>query len=62
MNPPRTLIIGLDGATFDLIKPWSELGYLPTFKKIMAQGRLWSIEGLAQHEQRIGMEFHGHGV
>jgi predicted AlkP superfamily phosphohydrolase/phosphomutase len=38
MNTPRTLIIGLDGATFDLIKPWSELGYLPTFKKIMAQG------------------------
>ena len=22
MNKPRTLIIGLDGATFDLIEPW----------------------------------------
>ena len=38
IKTPHTLIIGLDGATVDLIKPWSELGYLPTLKKIMAQG------------------------
>lgn len=38
MNKSRTLIIGLDGATFDLIEPWAEMGYLPTFKKLLTQG------------------------
>jgi predicted AlkP superfamily phosphohydrolase/phosphomutase len=38
MYKPRTLIIGLDGATFDLIKPWAQMGDLPTFKKILDQG------------------------
>ena len=35
---PRVLIIGLDGATFDLIKPWAAEGRLPTFKKLMESG------------------------
>lgn len=34
----RVLIIGLDGATFDLIKPWVSQGVLPTFKRLMEQG------------------------
>lgn len=34
----KTLIIGLDGATLDLIEPWVEDGELPTFKKIMDEG------------------------
>ena len=34
----KMLIIGLDGATFDLIKPWVELGKLPTFSSLMSQG------------------------
>jgi predicted AlkP superfamily phosphohydrolase/phosphomutase len=38
MNTPRTLIIGLDGATFDIVKPWIEAGYLPTLTKLMDQG------------------------
>lgn len=38
MSTPRTLIIGLDGATFDLIGPWARAGYLPTLAKLMAQG------------------------
>jgi predicted AlkP superfamily phosphohydrolase/phosphomutase len=38
MNTPRTLIIGLDGATFDLIKPWAQAGYLPTLARLMTQG------------------------
>ena len=38
MTHPRTLIIGLDGATFDLIKPLAQQGYLPTFSKLMDQG------------------------
>ena len=27
------VVIGLDGATRDLIRPWAEKGELPTFKK-----------------------------
>lgn len=34
----RIWVIGLDGATFDLIKPWAEAGYLPTFSKLMKEG------------------------
>lgn len=37
-NPQnKVLIIGLDGSTFDLIKPWVAEGYLPNFKRLMAE-------------------------
>jgi predicted AlkP superfamily phosphohydrolase/phosphomutase len=38
MNFPRTLVIGIDGATFDVIKPWAEAGLLPTFAHLMKHG------------------------
>lgn len=38
MNKPRTLIIGLDGATFDLITPWVRAGHLPTLGRLMSEG------------------------
>jgi predicted AlkP superfamily phosphohydrolase/phosphomutase len=34
----KVMVIGLDGATFDLIKPWVKEGYLPNFARIMEQG------------------------
>lgn len=34
----RVMIIGLDGATLDLIRPWAEAGILPTFQKLMKNG------------------------
>ncbi len=34
----RALIIGLDGATFDIIKPMVEAGRLPTFANLLAHG------------------------
>ncbi len=34
----KVLVIGLDGATWDLIKPWADKGELPTFKKLMENG------------------------
>ena len=37
-NKPRTLIIGLDGATFDLIRPWAKAGHLPVLARLMAEG------------------------
>lgn len=37
-NNKKALIIGLDGATWDLLKPWAESGKLPVFKKLMENG------------------------
>ena len=34
----RLVILGLDGATFDLIRPWAEEGKLPAFAKLLADG------------------------
>ena len=34
----KVVVIGLDGGTFDLIKPWVEEGSLPNLARIMAQG------------------------
>ena len=34
----KLLVIGLDGATYDLIKPWAEQGLLPTMHKLLAEG------------------------
>jgi predicted AlkP superfamily phosphohydrolase/phosphomutase len=32
------LVIGLDGATFDLIRPWATAGHLPTLGRLMSEG------------------------
>jgi predicted AlkP superfamily phosphohydrolase/phosphomutase len=37
-QPNRLLVIGLDGATFDLIIPWVEAGELPTFRHLLHVG------------------------
>lgn len=34
----KILILGLDGATFDLIKPWANEGRLPTFARLLNEG------------------------
>jgi predicted AlkP superfamily phosphohydrolase/phosphomutase len=34
----RLLVIGLDGATLDLIRPWATQGRLPLFARLMAEG------------------------
>ena len=34
----RVCVIGIDGATFDLIKPWTAEGKLPNFKRMFEQG------------------------
>lgn len=38
MSNKKVLVIGLDGATWDLMRPWAEKGILPTFKKLMEKG------------------------
>jgi predicted AlkP superfamily phosphohydrolase/phosphomutase len=35
---PKVLVIGLDGATWELILPWLKQGKLPTFKKLIKAG------------------------
>jgi len=44
MKNKRVMVIGLDGATFDLIKPWADAGELPTFKKLMENGVWGELE------------------
>ncbi|MFQ6116085.1 MAG: alkaline phosphatase family protein, partial [bacterium] len=34
----KVFVIGLDGATFDLILPWANAGKLPNLNKIMENG------------------------
>jgi len=34
----RVLLLGLDGATFDLMQPWAEQGLLPCFKELLDTG------------------------
>lgn len=38
IGPARVMVIGLDGATLDLVRPWAESGYLPTFARLMKEG------------------------
>jgi predicted AlkP superfamily phosphohydrolase/phosphomutase len=40
----KLLIIGLDGATFDLIRPWAAEGKLPTLAKLMQDGVTGNLE------------------
>ena len=39
----RVLVIGLDGATFDLIKPWADAGHLPTLRRLLEEGAHGSL-------------------
>lgn len=38
----RLLVIGLDGATFDLVAPWAATGELPTLARLMGSGA-WGV-------------------
>jgi predicted AlkP superfamily phosphohydrolase/phosphomutase len=38
MTDPRILVVGLDGATWDLVGPWAEAGHLPTIAALMKRG------------------------
>ena len=40
----KVLVIGFDGATFDLIKPWVRAGKLPAFERIMKEGAYGELE------------------
>jgi len=38
MPVTRTLLLGLDGATFDLLTPWMEQGHLPNLRRLTQEG------------------------
>jgi predicted AlkP superfamily phosphohydrolase/phosphomutase len=40
----RVLVIGLDGATLDLIRPWAAQGKLPAFRRLLAEGVSGDLE------------------
>jgi predicted AlkP superfamily phosphohydrolase/phosphomutase len=40
----KVLVIGLDGATFDLIKPWVKNGHLPNIKKFFDNGTIGNLK------------------
>ncbi len=40
----KVLVIGLDGATFDLLAPWIEKGRLPTLARLIDEGVSGSLE------------------
>lgn len=37
-NKEKVFVIGLDGATLDLILPWAKEGKLPTLSRLMDEG------------------------
>lgn len=38
MPNPRVMVLGLDGATWTLLRPWVEAGHLPNLATLMARG------------------------
>jgi len=42
----RAFVVGLDGATFDLVEPWVAAGKLPTFRRLMAEGCWGSLQSV----------------
>jgi len=40
----KTLVIGLDGASFNFVQPWIDQGLLPNFKELVEQGSSGNLE------------------
>ena len=40
----KVIVVGLDGATWDLLKPWAAEGELPTVKRLMTNGVWGTLE------------------
>ena len=40
----KVILLGIDGGTFDLIKPWVERGELPAFKKMLLEGTCGNLK------------------
>jgi predicted AlkP superfamily phosphohydrolase/phosphomutase len=40
----KVLVIGLDGATFELLRPWMDEGHMPNLKRLMDSGAVGDLE------------------
>jgi predicted AlkP superfamily phosphohydrolase/phosphomutase len=43
---PRVVVLGLDGATFTILRPWMEAGYLPNLARLAQQGVHGKLESV----------------
>jgi predicted AlkP superfamily phosphohydrolase/phosphomutase len=66
---PRLLVIGLDGATFDLLLPWSETGYMPNLARLRASSARAVVNStrpyitpVAWTTFQTGCDPHEHGI
>jgi predicted AlkP superfamily phosphohydrolase/phosphomutase len=66
---PKVVVIGLDGATFNLIKPWAEKGLLPNLRGLMEHGTAGELTSVIPPETagawfsfKTGMSPGKHGV
>ena len=50
----KVLVIGLDGATFDLLRPWMAEGHLPNLKRLMQAGASGSALLPGEPEWQVG--------
>ncbi|MGQ9585789.1 MAG: alkaline phosphatase family protein [Anaerolineae bacterium] len=44
----RVLVVGLDGATFRLIRPWAEAGHLPNLARLLREGAWGDLRSTIQ--------------
>jgi len=43
---PRVIVLGLDGATFTILRPWMEAGYLPNLARLAHEGVHGQLESV----------------
>jgi predicted AlkP superfamily phosphohydrolase/phosphomutase len=68
-NNSRLLVVGVDGCTWNLLGPWIDKGYLPTFKKVKDAGCFGKLTSTFQSDSAsawasfaTGMYPHKHGL
>jgi len=49
----KLVILGLDGATFDLILPWIEKGWLPNIDRIISEGSWGYLKSTIPHNSAV---------
>ncbi len=50
-SPPRVLIVGLDGANWQVMEPLIEAGYLPTLCGLVYSGARFDIDIVPSHPE-----------
>lgn len=53
-RPHRVLIIGIDAATMDLVRPWAEAGRLPNFASLLREGASGALRSVPSRNSAAG--------